>query len=126
MARGLVRRDAVDVPDTKPARAPARTPEDREQQLIGHAVDLAERQLLDGTASAQVITHYLKASSTREKLEQERLRRENILLAAKAEALETGKIMVELYEKAIVAMRSYAGQDPLEGPSEMVDDPNDY
>lgn len=110
----------------RPARPPARTPEDREQQLIGAAVDLAEEQIREGTASAQVITHFLKLGSTRERLEQERLRRENILLGAKAEAMESAKRMEALYANAISAMRSYAGQDPLQLGSEVVDDPDDY
>lgn len=122
MAR--VRRRAEEEPRAIPA--PARTPEDREQQLVGYAVDLAERQLLEGTASAQVITHYLKASSSRERLEQERLRRENILLEAKAEAMESAKVMEKLYAEAITAMRGYAGQDPLSVSSEMLDDQDDY
>lgn len=106
----------------RPARPPARTPEDREQQLIGAAVDLVEQQIQDGTASAQVLTHFLKLGSSRERLEQERLRRENILLGAKAEAMESAKRMEELYAEAITAMRSYAGQDPLAVSSEVLDD----
>ena len=122
MPRGRIR----DVPDPKPLRPPAKTPEDREQQLIGAAVDLAEQQIRDGTASAQVITHFLKLGSTRERLEQERLRRENILLGAKAEAMESAKRMEELYSHAINAMRSYAGHEPLELESGVDDDPDDY
>lgn len=98
-----------------PRRRPATTPEARENQLISLAVDLAERQLKDGTASSQVITHYLKASSSREKLEQERLRNENILLKAKAEAIASQKRIEEMYGKALDAMRSYSGQSPNQG-----------
>lgn len=122
MVRGRVR----DVPEPKPLRPPAKTPEDREQQLIGAAVDLAEQQIHDGTASAQVITHFLKLGSTRERLEQERLRRENILLGAKAESMESAKRMESLYAEAITAMRSYAGHEPLDAGSEVIDDPDDY
>lgn len=92
-------------------RRPATTPEARENQLVGMAVDLAEKQLAEGTASSQVITHYLKLGSTRERLEQERLRKENILLDAKAEAMATGARVEELYDNAIKAMRTYGGQD---------------
>ena len=102
---------------SKSLRPPAATPEARENQLIAAAVDLAEQQLRDGTASAQVITHYLKLGSSREQLEQERLARENILLQAKAEQLESAKRVEELYMTALNAMRSYAGQPmPLELP----------
>jgi hypothetical protein len=95
-------------------RPPATTPEARENQLVSQAVDLAERQLLDGTASAQVITHYLKLGSSREKLEQERLIRENAFLEVKMEAVASAKRVEELYSQALNAMRSYAGQDPVQ------------
>lgn len=88
---------------------PARTVEARENQLISLAVDEAERQLRSGTASSQVITHYLKLGSTREKLENEKLRRENDLLRAKTDALESAKKMEELVDEALKAMRSYSG-----------------
>jgi hypothetical protein len=119
MVRG--RRTYDEEPPTPPR--PATTPEAREKQLVDAAVSLAERQLLDGTASAQVITHYLKASSGREQLELEKLRRENILLSAKAEQMESAKRMEALYEKAILSMRSYAGQDV--GEDEGVDADSD-
>lgn len=77
--------------------------------MIAMAVDLAEKQLREGTASAQVITHYLKLGSSREKLEQERLRKENELLDAKREALEAAKRIEALYQEALDAMRSYSG-----------------
>lgn len=90
---------------------PAETPEGRENQLIAAAVDLAEKQLLDGTASPSVITHYLKLASGRERLEREKLQRENEVLRAKAEAYESNRKTEELYTKAIEAMRSYSGFD---------------
>lgn len=93
-------------------RPPATTPEGRENQLISKAVDLAEKQLEDGTASAQVISHYLKLGSSREKLEQERLANENELLKAKREAMASAARVEELYSAAIDAMRKYAGHGP--------------
>jgi hypothetical protein len=105
-------------PVSRARRPPATTPEGRENQLIASAVDLAEKQMQEGTASSQIITHYLKLGSTREKLEQERLERENELLQAKIEAMASVKRVEELYETALNAMRSYAGQEPLE----MMDD----
>ena len=90
---------------------PAETPEGREGQLIAAAVDLAEKQLLDGTASPSVITHYLRLASGRERLEREKLQRENEVLRAKAEAYESNRRTEELYTKAIEAMRSYSGFD---------------
>ena len=89
---------------------PALSPEARENQMISLAVDLAERQLQEGTASSQVITHYLKLGSTREKLERERLEEENKLLKAKTEQLQSMKRVEELYEEAIKAMKTYGGR----------------
>lgn len=89
------------------------TPEGRENQLISLAVDLAEKQLLEGTASAQVITHYLKLGTTKEKLEKEKLEAENELLRAKAENLSSQKRTEELYENAIKAMRVYVGVEEV-------------
>lgn len=91
-------------------RRPATTDEGREGQLVSLAIDLAEKQLEQGTASAQVITHYLKLGSTRERLEQERLHRENQLLNSKVEMMASAKRVEELYAEALNAMRNYAGQ----------------
>ena len=96
--------------DSIRAIRPALTPEARENQMISLAVDLAERQLQEGTASSQVITHYLKLGSTRERLERERLEEENKLLKARTEQIQSMKRVEELYEEAIKAMRNYSGQ----------------
>lgn len=96
--------------------SPAKTPEARENQLIAKAVDLAERQLEDGSASAQVLTHYLKLGSSREKLEQARLQLENEFLAVKREALESAQRVEALYSEALNAMRAYGGHEPLGDP----------
>ena len=93
-------------------RPPATTPDGRERQLIAAAYDLAEEQIRSGTATAQVITHFLKLGSTREFLEQERLRHENELLEAKREAIASAQRVEELYKTALDAMRTYAGQPP--------------
>lgn len=89
---------------------PALTPEARENQMIALAVDLAEKQLLEGTASSQVITHFLKLATSRERLEREKLEKENELLRAKTEAIESAKRVEELYSNALKAMRSYRGE----------------
>ena len=81
---------------------PATTPEDRENQMIAYAVDLAEKQLRAGTASSQVITHFLKLGSTREQLEKTRLK-------AKIENLKSAENVAELYSQALNAMRTYSG-----------------
>lgn len=89
---------------------PALTPEARENQLIALAVDLVEQRLLDGTASSQETTHFLKLGSMKNKLEMEKLQEENRFLKAKTEALQSSKRVEELYLEAIKAMRRYSGQ----------------
>ena len=93
-------------------RKPATTPEGRENELVSAATDLAERQIEAGTASSQVITHFLKLGSTRERLEQQRLEHENELTRVKIEALESAQRVEELYKQALDAMRSYSGETP--------------
>lgn len=94
---------------------PALTPEARENQLISLAVDLAEQQLRDGTASSQVITHYLKLGTTRERLEKELLEREVELKKAKTESIQSAERIEKLYSEAITAMRNYGSRgDPDE------------
>ena len=90
---------------------PATTPEARENQLIALAVDLAEKQLLEGTASSQVITHYLKLGTQKEKIEREILEKQKELITAKTEALQATKRIEELYSNAIAAMKTYSGQN---------------
>lgn len=94
---------------------PALTPEARENQMIALAVDLAEKQLIEGTASSQVITHFLKLGTTKAELEKEKLKNENKLLEAKTKATESAEEVKVLYENAIKAFRNYNGQgDPEE------------
>ena len=90
-------------------RRPALTPEARENQMIALAVDLAEKQLMEGTASSQVITHFLKLGSTKAELEREKLAMETEMMKAKTESLQSQKKMDELYMQAINAMKKYSG-----------------
>lgn len=101
---------AVSSSDNSRKMRPALSPEARENQLVSLAVDLAEKQLLEGTASSQVITHYLKLGSTKEKLEKEKLEKENELLRAKTESIQSAKRVEELYTNALNAMKNYSGQ----------------
>lgn len=94
---------------TKRRRRVALTTEDRESQLIDAAVNLAEKQLLEGTASSQVITHYLKLGSVKNQLEMDKLRHENELLRAKTEVLESQKRNDEVYQQALNAFMRYSG-----------------
>lgn len=97
-----------------PFQRPAMTPDAREKQMIALAMDNAEQQLRDGTASSQLITHFLKLGSQRERLERERLEEENKLLRAKTEALQSAKNIEELYSNAIAAMQDYRGESNSE------------
>ena len=97
-------------------RRTAITPEARENQMISYAMDLAEQQILDGTASSQVITHFLKLGTEKERLEREKLKQENELQKTKTHAMESSEEMKQMYEEAIKAMRTYSGNG----------DPDDY
>lgn len=94
---------------------PALSPEARENQMVALAVDLAEKQLREGTASSQVITHFLKIGSMKEKLELETMRKEQELLEAKTQALKDAKTLEEVYTNALNAMRAYTGSDDQKG-----------
>ena len=91
-------------------RPPATTPEGREAQLVSLAVDLVERRLIDGTATSAEVVHVLKLGSERERLERDKLARENELLKAKQENLEAMKRSEAVYEEALQAFRSYRGE----------------
>lgn len=93
----------------KRSRRPATNPEAREQQLISAAIDLAEQQILDGTASSQVITHFLKLGTMKHKEEMEKIKLENELTRAKTESLKRSEHIEELYTEALEAMKRYGG-----------------
>lgn len=99
----------TDHPESSQKMRPALTPEADENQLISLATNLARKQLMNGTASSQVITHYLKLGSTTAKLEKEALQKQNELLAAKTEQLQSQKRIEELYSNALAAMKKYSG-----------------
>lgn len=108
--------------ETQQMMKPALTPEARENQLVALAVDLAEKQLREGTASSQVITHYLKLGSTKERIEKEILEKQKDLISAKTEQIKSQKVIEQLYKDAIRAMRVYSGQ----GDDPMGDDDEDF
>ena len=103
--------------DDEPTRhMPASTPDARESQMIELADQLAERQMREGTASAQVITHYLKLGSSRERLEQHKIMIETKLVEAKTDAIASMQRQEELFAEAIKAMRAYQGSgEEVEG-----------
>lgn len=103
--------ESIDKPIQKvpKKRPPATTPEGRENQMILLAMDLVERRLIEGTATSQETTHFLKMGSTKEKLEKEILEKQKELIVAKTESIQSGKRVEELYINALNAMRTYSG-----------------
>lgn len=104
----------------KPSRMnrPAETPDAREQQMINYAVDLAEKQLIEGTAKTQVIVHYLRLATVKAQLEKEKLENENALLRAKKDAIDRGQELNANYAEALEAFRKYSGQKRILDESE--------
>lgn len=92
-------------------RPPAKTPQDRERQLVRRAIDLAEKQLLDGSAPPSVLTHYLRLGSPRYQLEIEKIQEENKLLRAKTKAIENSENLESLFREAMQHMTRYQGGD---------------
>ena len=108
--RGSLALNSTDKPIKKsPRRPPATTPEARENQMVSLAIDLAEKQLAEGTASSQVITHFLKLGSIKERKELTLLEQEIELKKAKTESIQSAKRIEELYINALNAMRTYSG-----------------
>lgn len=93
---------------------PALTPEARENQLISLAIDLAEKQLREGTASSQVITHYLKLGSTKDRIEKEILEKQKELIEAKTKSYQSSDEIKALYKDALDAMRRYSGHNEVD------------
>lgn len=112
-------RDIVDLDDERDRRrAPARTDQERQAYLENLALETAERQMLEGTVSSQVLTHFLKATTERDKLERAKIESDIELAHKKLEMMESAKRVEELYEGAIAAMRVYQGAPPLELPDD--------
>lgn len=109
----MVNRKADPNEDPLPPLPPARSPAERENQLIALAFDLVEDRMRRGTATSQETTHFLKLGSSREQLEQALIAENVTLQAAKVEAIASAERIEKLYKGAIDAMRAYGGQPPL-------------
>ena len=105
-------------------KRPALTPEARENQMISYAFDLVEQRLLDGTASSQETTHFLKLATQKAQLEKEKLAAENKLIIAKAEKIESDQRSEEMYKNALEAMKRYSGHSSEE--SDEYDEYDEY
>lgn len=103
----MVRRKPEENPEPLPP--PATTLEGREDQLIAAAMDLVERRIHEGTASAQETVHFLKLGSVRNQLEQDKLRHENEVLQTRVREMESRTSSEEMYRNALEAMRTYKG-----------------
>ena len=88
---------------------PALTPEARQNQLIALATDLVEKRLIEGTASSQETTHFLKLATQEAKLKVKILEKQEELISAKTESIKSSQRTEELYRDAIIAMRKYSG-----------------
>lgn len=110
----MAKTKAVSSSTSQQTMQPAKTPEAQENRMISLSMDLAEKQLREGTASSQVITHFLKLGSSRAELEKEKLQKENELLRAKTESLQSNQKIEELYANAIKAMQIYSGMGETE------------
>lgn len=110
---------------TKGRRPPARGRKAREDQLISMASDLVEKRFRDGSATAAEILHYLKLGSTKMQLEKEKLEKENLLLKAKTDSIESQRRSEELYSQALAAFRTYAGGSSFDEEDYYVQD-EDY
>lgn len=93
----------------KPKSYKSMSSEDREKQIIAKAVDLAEKKIEDGTASSQIICHYLDLATEERQRKNEKLKKETELLEAKKDSLETEQKREEIYENALKAFTSYSG-----------------
>ena len=103
------RREETPAGSTHRRRRPALSPEARENQLISLAVDLVEKRLIEGTASAQETVHFLRLGSMKARTELDLLKEQSELLKAKTEAIRSAKRVEELYENALNAMKIYSG-----------------
>lgn len=88
---------------------PCMTPESEEEQCIALAISLVKQRMLDGTASSQETTHFLKQATAKARLEKEILEKQKELISAKTEALQSARRIEELYMNALNAMRNYSG-----------------
>lgn len=100
---------------------PATTLEGREDQLIAAAMDLVERRIAEGTASAQETVHFLKLGSVRNQLEQNKLKAENNMLSARVKDMESRQSSEGLYAKALAAFKGYSGEEPFDEDGEYED-----
>lgn len=97
---------------------PATTLEGREDQLIAAAMDLVERRIAEGTASAQETVHFLRLGTVREQLERGKLKAENEMLSARVKDMESRKGSESLYAEALAAFKGYSGQELIDDEDE--------
>lgn len=96
---------------SKSSRKPRtfKTKEAREQYLQNLAMEVAEEKMLNGTASSQIICHFLNLATQKAELEREKVKADVELQKAKVDALESQKTSEELYGQVINALKKYKG-----------------
>lgn len=82
--------------------------EEAEDLLINKAINLAMKRLEDETASNGLIAEIIKLGTAKERLQKEKLKKENDLLRAKTEAIKSQKNTEEFYSRVLDALHSYA------------------
>lgn len=114
----MARRSVHDEQLPSRRRSPAKTPEERESQLISKSLNLIEKQIEDGSISSTVLAIYAKASTERDRLEKDRLRNENEVLKKKVESMEAAIDVKNLLEDALGVFRGYSGRSTVENDEE--------
>lgn len=109
----MAKKKTISSSDSIKETMPALSEEGQEKRMIAAATNLAYKQIINGTASSQVITHYLKLGTEKNRLEMEKLKAENDMLRAKTEAIQSVQRIEELYKDAMDAMSIYSGKEEV-------------
>lgn len=88
------------------------SPEEQERINCYYATQLAQEQLRNGTARAQVITYYLKQASPREDIERRMLEGKIRLMEAQQQAQQNNMQMLDMIELALSSLSQYRGEGP--------------
>lgn len=87
---------------------------ERERENMFLATELAAKQLRDGTAKAQVVTHYLRMSSPREDIERRMMEAKIALLEGQLAACQNDMATQALIIEALESLREYRGSGEVQ------------
>jgi hypothetical protein len=96
--------------DSRKRRAPAASPEAREDQLTALALNAMEERIRSGKATGAELVYLAKLGSVDTKLEREARSTQQELMKAKTKAIKAMENQEKLYEEAIAAFKSYGGK----------------